>query len=127
MTKVNCARKIKIRDEEIEILGTYKYFGYNMRFSVEKLKADTRSRIRATFDKRRYIFKSKMENNLKRKVHEMCVYCQSWHIIWNRSSDDNQSISENGHIYGMANDLWTKNIMQWRLPMRPPGRLPESI
>jgi len=76
LTNITGAQPITIGDEEIGIVDSYKYLGHDIRLGLENQTAEIRRRIGlgwAAFGKLRYIFKSKMNNSLKRKVFDMCV------------------------------------------------------
>jgi len=76
MTNIDGASPIKIEDGEIEIVDSYKYLGHDMKLGLDNQTTEIKRRIGlgwAAFGKLRYIFKSRMNNSLKRKVFNMCV------------------------------------------------------
>ena len=71
-------RKImtNIEDDQNEIVSSYIYLGHNIKPGLDNQTAEIRRRIRggsAAIGKLWSIFKSNMNNSLKRKVFDMCV------------------------------------------------------
>src|ERR1700743_921208 len=74
MTNIEDDTVIKIGNDKIEVVGNYTYLGHNL--GLENQTAEIRRRVGlgwAAFGKLSYIFKSKMNNSLKRKVFDACV------------------------------------------------------
>ena len=76
MTNIGDDREIKIGDTVIERVDSYVYLGHKLKLGLDNQTAEIRRRIGlawAAFGKLRLIFKSKMNNSLKRKVFDTCV------------------------------------------------------
>lgn len=76
MTNINDDRDIKIGDTVIERVDSYVYLGHKLQLGLGNQTAEINRRIGlawAAFGKLRLIFKSKMNNSLKRKVFDTCV------------------------------------------------------
>src|ERR1700744_6356930 len=76
MTNIEEQREIKIGDNVIEVVESYIYLGHCMKLGLLNQTAEVRRRIGlgwAAFGTLRTIFKSKMNNSLKRKVFDSCV------------------------------------------------------
>ena len=76
MTDIITERSIKIQNEEIEYVTSYKYLGHTLKLGLDNQTAEIKRRVGlgwAAFGRLNYIFKSKMNNSLKRKVFESCV------------------------------------------------------
>src|ERR1700743_2572209 len=71
MTNIADDREIKIGDTTIERVDSYMYLGYKLKLGLDNQTAEVKRRIGlgwSAFGKLRLIFKSKMNNSLKRKV-----------------------------------------------------------
>jgi hypothetical protein len=76
MTNIDDDRDIKIGDTVIERVDSYVYLGHKLKLGLDNQTAEIKRRIGlawAAFGKLRLIFKSKMNNSLKRKVFDTCV------------------------------------------------------
>ena len=76
MTNIDDDRDIKIGDTVIERVDNYIYLGHKLKLGLDNQTAEIRRRIGlgwAAFGKLNLIFKSKMNNSLKRKVFDSCV------------------------------------------------------
>jgi len=76
MTNIDDDREITIGDTVIERVDSYVYLGHKLKLGLENQTAEVKRRIGlgwAAFGKLRLIFKSKMNNSLKRKVFDSCV------------------------------------------------------
>jgi hypothetical protein len=76
MTNIDDDRDIKIGDTVIERVDSYVYLGHKLKLGLDNQTAEIRRRIGlgwAAFGKLSLIFKSKMNNSLKRKVFDSCV------------------------------------------------------
>lgn len=76
MTNIDDDRDIKIGDTVIERVDHYVYLGHKLKLGLDNQTAEVKRRIGlgwAAFGKLKLIFKSKMNNSLKRKVFDSCV------------------------------------------------------
>ena len=76
MTNIDDDREIKIGDTVIERVDTYVYLGHKLKLGRDNQTAEVKRRIGlgwAAFGRLSMIFKSKMNNSLKRKVFDTCV------------------------------------------------------
>ena len=76
MTNIDDDRDVKIGDTVIERVENYVYLGHKLKLGLGNQMAEVKRRIGlgwAAFGKLRMIFKSKMNNSLKRKVFDSCV------------------------------------------------------
>lgn len=76
MTDISTDRAVEIRNEAIELVESYKYLGHTIKLGLGNQTAEVTRRIGlgwAAFGKLCYVFKSKLNNSLKRKVFESCV------------------------------------------------------
>ena len=76
MTNIDDDREIKIGDTVIERVDSYVYLGHKLKLGLDNQTAEVKRRIGlgwAAFGKLRLIFKSNMNNSLKRKVFDSCV------------------------------------------------------
>ena len=76
MTNIDDDRDIKIGDTIIERVDSYVYLGHKLKLGLDNQTAEVKRRIGlgwAAFGKLRLIFKSQMNNSLKRKVFDTCV------------------------------------------------------
>ena len=76
MTDLDDDKDIKIGDAAIEKVESYIYLGHKLKLGLDNQTAEIRRRTGlawAAFGKLRLIFKSKMNNSLKRKVFDSCV------------------------------------------------------
>ena len=76
MINIDDDRDIKIGDTIIERVDSYVYLGHKLKLGLDNQTAEVKRRIGlgwAAFGKLRQIFKSKMNNSLKRKVFDSCV------------------------------------------------------
>ena len=76
MINIDDDRDIKIGDTIIERVDSYVYLGHKLKLGLDNQTAEVKRRIGlgwAAFGKLRLIFKSKMNNSLKRKVFDSCV------------------------------------------------------
>src|ERR1700761_3580759 len=81
MTNIDDDRDIKIGDTVIERVDNYIYLGHKLKLSLNNQTAEIRRRIGlgwAAFGKLNLIFKSKMNNSLKRKVFDSCSGTDVW-------------------------------------------------
>lgn len=76
MTNIDDDTVIKVGDNVIERVDRYVYLGHKLKLGLENQTEEVKRRIGlcwAAFGKLRHIFKSKMNNSLKRKVFDACV------------------------------------------------------
>ena len=76
MTNITDDREITIGDTVIERVDSYVYLGHKLKLGIDNQTTEIKRRIGlgwAAFGKLRLIFKSKMNNSLKRKVFDSCV------------------------------------------------------
>lgn len=76
MTNIDDDAVIKVGDDVIERVDSYIYLGHKLKLGLDNQTAEVKRRIGlgwAAFGKLRLIFKSKMNNSLKRKVFDSCV------------------------------------------------------
>src|SRR6202012_1936086 len=76
MTNIDDDAVIKVGDDVIERVDSYIYLGHKLKLGLDNQTAEVKRRIGlgcAAFGKPRLIFKSKMNNSLKRKVFDSCV------------------------------------------------------
>lgn len=76
MTNIDDDSEIKIGDTVIERVDSCVYLGHKLKLGLDNQTAEVKRRIGlawAAFGKLRLIFKSKMNNSLKRKVFDTCV------------------------------------------------------
>jgi endonuclease/exonuclease/phosphatase family metal-dependent hydrolase len=174
MTNIEDDTIIKIGNEVIEVVENYKYLGHNLKLGLANQTAEVTRRIGlgwAAFGKLNYIFKSKMNNSLKRKVFDSCVLPVLTYgaetLTLTRASSNKLRVAQRamercmlgitlrdkksnewirqqtkvvdvmqriaslkwnwaGHIARTTDDRWTKQIIQWRPPIkRPTGRPPQ--
>ena len=77
MINIDDDRDIKIGDTIIQRFDSYVYLGHKLKVGLDNQTAEVKRRIGlgwAAFGKLRQIFKSKMNNSLKRKVFDSCVF-----------------------------------------------------
>ena len=172
MTNIDDDTIIKIGNDEIEMVENYVYLGHNLKLGLGNQTAEVRRRVGqgwAAFGKLSYIFKSKMNNSLKRKVFDKCVLpvltygaetltkasTKNLRVVqramergmlgialrdkrtnkWIRQQTKVVDVAARiaslkwnwaGHIARMTDDRWTKQIIQWRPPIkRPMGQPPQ--
>ena len=73
MTNIDDDAVIKVGDDVIERVDSYIYLGHKLKLGLDNQTAEVKRRIGlgwAAFGKLRLIFKSKMNNSLKRKVFD---------------------------------------------------------
>lgn len=76
MTNIDTDKVIRIDNDIIEFVDNYKYLGHNLKLGIENQTSEVRRRVGlgwAAFGKLGYIFKSNMNNSLKRQVFDACV------------------------------------------------------
>ena len=76
MTNIEDDREMKIGDTVVEKVDSYVYLGHKLKLGLDNQTAEIKRRIGlawAAFGRLRLIFKSKMNNSLKRKVFDTCV------------------------------------------------------
>src|SRR6202012_467856 len=76
MTNIDDDAVIKVGDDVIERVDSYIYLGHKLKLCLDNQTDEEKRRIGlgwAAFGKLRLIFKSKMNNSLKRKVFDSCV------------------------------------------------------
>lgn len=76
MTNIDDDTVIKVGHDGIERVDNYIYLGHKLKLGLDNQTAEVKRRVGlgwAAFGKLRLIFKSKMNNSLKRKVFDSCV------------------------------------------------------
>ena len=73
MTNIDDDTEIKVGDEVIERVDSYVYLGHKLKLGLDNQTAEIKRRIGlgwAAFGKLRTVFKSNMNNSLKREVFD---------------------------------------------------------